>query len=73
MKANDFKPHGYCAIANSFCAEIEIDATGERARIAFINSDGTKDVHRWSRIRGVKKLFVYCKGRHYHLDNFMRY
>lgn len=73
MKANDFNPHGYCTITNGSGAEIEIDSTGERARIAFVNSDGTKDVHRWSRIRGVNKLFIYCNGRRYHLDNFMRY
>ena len=52
MKKNDFKPTGYMSITNSYGALIELDNSGEMARLAFQNSDGKMDVRRWQRIKG---------------------
>ena len=72
MKNQDFKPCGYMGITNSFGALIEIDSYGEKARIAFQNSDGKMDVRRWQRIKGDNHPYVVADKRRYRLENFMR-
>lgn len=73
MKKNDFKPTGYMCITNSFGALIEIDDSGEMARIAFQNSDGKMDVRRWQRIKGDNHPYVVVDKRRYRLERFMRF
>ena len=73
MKNQDFKPCGYMGITNSFGALIELDNSGEMARIAFQNSDGKMDVRRWQRIKGDKYPYVVADKRRYRLENFMRF
>ena len=73
MKNQDFKPCGYMGITNSFGALIEIDSYGEKARIAFQNSDGKMDVRRWQRIKGDNHPYVVADKRRYRLENFMRF
>ena len=73
MKNQDFKPCGYMGITNSFGALIELDNSGEMARIAFQNSDGKMDVRRWQRIKGDKYPYVVADKRRYRLNEFMRF
>ena len=73
MKNQDFKPCGYMGITNSYGALIELDNSGEMARIAFQNSDGKMDVRRWQRIKGDKYPYVVADNRRYLLENFMRF
>ena len=73
MKKNEFKPTGYMTITNSYGALIELDNSGEMARIAFQNSDGKMDVRRWQRIKGDKYPYVVVDNRRYRLENFMRF
>lgn len=74
MKKNDFKPCGYMGITNSFGALIEIDDSGEMARIAFQNAEsGKMDVRRWQRIKGDNHPYVVADKRRYRLENFMRF
>ena len=73
MKNQDFKPCGYMGITNSFGALIEIDSYGEKARIAFQNSDGKMDVRRWQRIKVDNHPYVVADKRRYRLENFMRF
>ena len=73
MKKNDFKPTGYMGITNSYGALIELDDSGEMARIAFQNSDGKMDVRRWQRIKGDNHPYVVADKRRYRLENFMRF
>ena len=73
MKKNEFKPTGYMGITNSYGALIELDNSGEMARIAFQNSDGKMDVRRWQRIKGDKHPYVVVNKRRYRLENFMRF
>ena len=73
MKNQDFKPCGYMGITNSFGALIEIDSYGEKARIAFQNSDGKMDVRRWQRIKGDNHPYVVADKRRYRLEKFMRF
>ena len=73
MKKNDFKPTGYMTITNSYGALIELDNSGEMARIAFQNSDGKMDVRRWQRIKGDNHPYVVVDKRRYRLENFMRF
>ena len=73
MKNQDFKPCGYMGITNSYGALIELDNSGEMARIAFQNSDGKMDVRRWQRIKGDNHPYVVADNRRYLLENFMRF
>ena len=73
MRNQDFKPTGYMGITNSFGALIEIDSYGEKARIAFQNSDGKMDVRRWQTIKGYNHPYVVADKRRYRLENFMRF
>ena len=73
MKKNEFKPTGYMTITNSYGALIELDNSGEMARIAFQNSDGKMDVRRWQRIKGDNHPYVVVDNRRYRLENFMRF
>ena len=73
MKNQDFKPCGYMGITNSYGALIELDNSGEMARIAFQNSDGKMDVRRWQRIKGDNHPYVVADKRRYLLENFMRF
>ena len=73
MKNIEFKPTGYMTITNSYGALIELDNSGEMARIAFQNSDGKMDVRRWQRIKGDNHPYVIADKRRYRLENFMRF
>ena len=73
MKKNEFKPTGYMTITNSYGALIELDNSGEMARIAFQNSDGKMDVRRWQRIKGCNHPYVVADNVRYRLENFMRF
>ena len=73
MKNIEFKPTGYMTITNSYGALIELDNSGEMARIAFQNSDGKMDVRRWQRIKGDNHPYVVVDNRRYRLENFMRF
>ena len=73
MKNQDFKPCGYMGITNSYGALIELDNSGEMARIAFQNSDGKMDVRRWQRLKGDNHPYVVVDNRRYRLENFMRF
>ena len=73
MKNQDFNPCGYMSITNSYGALIELDNSGEMARIAFQNSDGKMDVRRWQRIKGDNHPYVVAEKRRYRLENFMRF
>ena len=73
MKNQNFKPCGYMGITNSFGALIELDNSGEMARLAFQYSDGNMDVRRWQRIKGYNHPYVVADKRRYRLENFMRF
>ena len=73
MKNQDFKPYGYMGITNSYGALIELDNSGEMARLAFQNSDGNMDVRRWQRIKGDNHPYVIADKRRYRLNEFMRF
>lgn len=74
MKKNDFKPTGYMTSTNSYGALIELDNSGEMARIAFQNAEsGNMDVRRWQRIKGYNHPYVVANNRRYRLENFMRF
>lgn len=74
MKKNEFKPTGYMTITNSYGALIELDNSGEMARLAFQNAEsGKMDVRRWQRIKGDKYPYVVADKRRYRLDSFMRF
>lgn len=74
MKNQDFKPCGYMGITNSFGALIELDKSGEMARIAFQNAEsGKMDVRRWQRIKGCNHPYVVADNVRYRLENFMRF
>lgn len=74
MKKNDFKPCGYMTITNSYGALIEIDNSGEMARLAFQNAEsGKMDVRRWQRIKGDKYPYVVADKIRYRLNEFMRF
>lgn len=74
MKNQNFKPCGYIGITNSFGALIELDNSGEMARLAFQNAEsGKMDIRRWQRIKGDKYPYVVADKRRYRLENFMRF
>ena len=73
MKKNEFKPTGYMTITNSYGALIELDSSGEMARIAFQNCDGKMDVRRWQTIKGYNHPYVVADKRRYRLEKFMRF
>ena len=73
MKNQDFKPCGYMGITNSYGALIELDNSGEMARIAFQNSDGKMNVRRWQRIKGDNHPYVVADKRRYRLNEFMQF
>ena len=73
MRKNEFKPCGYISITNSYGALIELDNSGEMARIAFQNSEGKMDVRRWQRIKGYNHPYVVADKKRYLLENFMRF
>lgn len=73
MKKNEFKPTGYMTSTNSYGALIELDNSGEMARIAFQDSDGKMDVRRWQRIKGYNHPYVVVGKRRYRLERFMRF
>ena len=74
MKKNDFKPTGYMSITNSYGALVELDSSGEMARIAFQNAEnGKMDVRRWQRIKGDKHPYVVADKRRYRLNEFMQF
>ena len=73
MKKNEFKPTGYMTITNSYGALIELDNSGEMARLAFQNCEGKMDVRRWQRIKGDNHPYVVADKRRYLLENFMRF
>ena len=72
MNKNNFKPCGYMSITNSYGALIELDNSGEMARIAFQNSDGKMDVRRWQSIKGCNHPYVVADNVRYRLENFIR-
>lgn len=74
MKKNEFKPTGYMTITNSYGALIELDNSGEMARIAFKNAEsGKMEVRRWQQIKGDNHPYVVADNRRYRLENFMRF
>ena len=74
MKKNEFNPCGYMCITNSYGALIELDNSGEMARIAFQNAEsGKMDVRRWQRIKGDNHPYVVADKIRYRLENFMRF
>ena len=73
MKKNEFKPCGYMGITNIFGALIELDNSGEMARIAFQNCDGKMDVRRWQRIKGDNHPYVVADKKRYYLNKFMQF
>ena len=73
MKNQNFKPTGYMTITNSYGALIELDNSGEMARLAFQNCEGKIDVRRWQRIKGDNHPYVVADKRRYRLDSFMRF
>ena len=73
MKNQDFKPCGYMTITNSYGALIELDNSGEMARLAFQNGEGKMDVRRWQRIKGDKHPYVVADKRRYRLNEFMQF
>ena len=73
MKNTEFNPCGYMCITNSYGALIELDSSGEMARLAFQNCDGKMDVRRWQTIKGDKYPYVVADKRRYRLENFMRF
>lgn len=74
MKNNDFKPCGYMGITNCYGALIELDNSGEMARLAFQNAEsGKMDIRRWQRIKGYNHPYVVADKRRYRLENFMRF
>ena len=74
MKNIEFKPTGYMTITNSYGALIELDDSGEMARIAFQNAEnGKMDVRRWQRIKGDNHPYVVADKRRYRLNEFMRF
>lgn len=74
MKNQDFKPTGYMTITNSYGALIELDSSGEMARLAFQNAEsGKMDVRRWQRIKGDNHPYVVADKRRYRLEKFMRF
>lgn len=74
MKNQKFKPCGYMCITNSYGALIELDNSGEMARIAFQNAEsGKMDVRRWQRIKGDKYPYVVADKRRYRLNEFMQF
>lgn len=74
MKKNEFNPCGYMCITNSYGALIELDNSGELARIAFQNAEsGKMDVRRWQRIKGDNHPYVVADKIRYRLENFMRF
>ena len=73
MKNIEFKPTGYMTITNSYGALIELDNSGEMARLAFQNCEGKMDVRRWQRIKGDNHPYVVADKRRYRLENFMRF
>ena len=74
MKNQDFKPCGYMGITNCYGAMIELDNSGEMARLAFQNAEsGKMDVRRWQRIKGDNHPYVVADKRRYRLENFMRF
>ena len=74
MKNIEFKPTGYMTITNRYGALIELDNSGEMARIAFQNAEsGKMDVRRWQRIKGDNHPYVVVDNRRYRLENFMRF
>lgn len=74
MKKNEFKPTGYMTITNSYGAWIELDNSGEMARLAFQNAEsGRMDVRRWQRIKGDNHPYVVADKIRYRLENFMRF
>ena len=73
MKKNEFKPYGYMGITNSYGALIELDSSGEMARLAFQNCEGKIDVRRWQRIKGDKHPYVVADKRRYRLNEFMQF
>ena len=73
MKNIEFKQTGYMTITNSYGALIELDNSGEMARIAFQNAEsGKMDVRRWQRIKGYNHPYVVADNVRYRLENFMR-
>ena len=73
MKKNEFNPCGYMGITNSYGALIELDSSGEMARLAFQNCDGKMDVRRWQRIKGDNHPYVVADKRRYRLNEFMQF
>ena len=74
MKKNEFNPCGYMSITNSYGALIELDSSGEMARLAFQNAEnGKMDVRRWQRIKGDNHPYVVADKRRYRLESFMRF
>ena len=74
MKKNECKPTGYMSITNSYGALIELDSSGEMARLAFQNAEsGKMDVRRWQRIKGDKYPYVVADKRRYRLNKFMQF
>ena len=74
MKNQSFNPCGYMSITNSYGALIELDSSGEMARIAFQNAEsGKMDVRRWQRIKGDNHPYVVADKRRYRLNEFMQF
>ena len=74
MKNQDFKPCGYMTITNSYGALIELDNSGEMARLAFQNAESDNiDVRRWQRIKGDNHPYVVADKRRYLMERFMRF
>lgn len=62
------------SITNSYTALMELDDSGEMARLAFQNAEsGKMDVRRWQRIKGDKYPYVVADKRRYRLNEFMQF
>jgi len=69
---NTFKCHGVLCVCNWGGYEIEINETGEAARLADNFGDGSK-VRRWQRIKSNSRgEYVTRNGRKLYLHEFLR-
>lgn len=71
MKANEFTPHAYSCITNSFGIEIEVDAKLESLRYRFSNDmKPSRSVKIHFHPNG--DIFFYARKKKYSLNQFMR-
>lgn len=78
LKENeDFIPMGYKMVSNAFGYEIEIDSTGEAARLRFINTENpdNSEVTDWEEIQfdEDRDAYIESKAGRQFLSDFIRY